>query len=123
MKKHRRKTLNILSLTLVLSLIVGLYASPMSMHKLSAEEAEATQEAAQEAGQNDAQEAGQEFIISQDDMSTRLNSAWDDWGNLKYVNDNGEDVIALGDDGGAGIYMEKYSGPKNIIVSARGRVG
>ena len=119
MKKHRRKTLNILSLTLVLSLIVGLFASPMSMHKLSAEEAEATQEATQEA----AQEAGQEFIISQDDMSTRLNSAWDDWGNLKYVSDNGEDVIALGDDGGAGIYMEKYSGPKNIIVSARARVG
>ncbi len=76
MKKHRRKTLNILSLTLVLSLIVGLFASPMSMHKLSAEEAEATQEAtqeaAQEAGQNDAQEAGQEFIISQDDMSHKI---------------------------------------------------
>lgn len=111
MKKHRRKTLNILSLTLVLSLIVGLFASSISMHTLSAEEVEA------------AQEAGQEFIISQDDMSTRLNSAWEDWGNLKYVNDNGEDVIALGNDGGAGIYMEKYSGSRSIIVSARARVG
>ena len=68
------------------------------------------------------QEDASSTVILENNFAQNLGDM-EDWGGTEIIQEDGNHILRLTDDGGAGLYIENYSGPRTLTLRAKGKVG